>query len=387
MDEAQGIAQASLFAITTQTADIQAMAILAAFSINAVLPASHAMSMGLVASPFAQVSPNSVRPLHSVEFQLHVALSTLSSTTRQFSPEEELGLAIGARTWLHLIVLQHCSGRGKGKSLRVVDKDSICRERLLGLIQHHSSNSFDVGIAAQVELITLQAHADASLAMLSSLRDFSTQGAAIIKGFTRDMERLYADWSLILGEFRRGLLPTSAHHTLAADRSSDLFSPFVGRCMARTFKQAELEVIVGGIRGRSIRRALTDITFRDLVLQARTLALENLELLSSTVGHQASMNHAMVLEASFCALLVLKVTKVLPEGVEWARVTREIRTLSEVSRREEPFRSQRADLAFSFRRCCIHLAARCSVASSGQSNWLPLRSRRHLPTFMFLDPP
>lgn len=46
MDEAQGIAQASLFAITTQTADIQAMAILAAFSINATLPASHAMSMG-----------------------------------------------------------------------------------------------------------------------------------------------------------------------------------------------------------------------------------------------------------------------------------------------------------------------------------------------------
>lgn len=46
MDEAQGIAQASLFAITTQTADIQAMAILAAFSINAVLPAAHAMSMG-----------------------------------------------------------------------------------------------------------------------------------------------------------------------------------------------------------------------------------------------------------------------------------------------------------------------------------------------------
>jgi hypothetical protein len=108
--------------------------------------------------------------------------------------------------------------------------------------------------------------------------------------------------------------------------------------MARTFKQAELEVIVGGIRGRSIRQALTDLTFRDLVLQARTLALDNLELLSSSGDALLScMTHSMVLEASFCALLVLKVTKVLPEGVELERVVREIRSLSEVSCRWRRF--------------------------------------------------
>ncbi|ORY75320.1 hypothetical protein BCR35DRAFT_353627 [Leucosporidium creatinivorum] len=294
MDEAQGIARASLFSITTQTADIQAMAILAAFSINAVLPASHAMSMG-------------------VEFQLHVALSTLSRNSRHFSPEDELGLAHGARTWLHLIVLQHSSGRGKGKSLRVVDNDSICRERLLGLTHHPSSNAFDVGLAAQVELITLQAHADASLAMLNSLRDFSTQGAGIIKGYCKDIQKLHIAWDLELN-----------------GRASDPVTPFVSRCMARTFKQAELEVIVGGIRGRSIRRALTDLTFRDLVVQARSLAMENLELLSGTGDSLYCMTHSMVLEASFCALLILKVTKVLPGGIELEKMIREIRSLSEM---------------------------------------------------------
>lgn len=240
----------------------------------------------------------------------------------------------GARTWLHLIVLQHSSSRGKGKSLRVVDKDSICRERLLGLTQHPNSNAFDAGVAAQVELITLQAHADASLAMLNSLRDFSRQGADIIKGFGRDIQRLHSLWDQELGKSRplAHPFPASADHAFAAVRPSDPFTPFVGQCMARTFKQAELEVIVGGIRGRSIRQALTDLTFRDLVVQARTLAMENLELLSSRGDALLSgMTHSMVLEASFCALLVLKVTKVLPEGVELDRVIRQIRWLSEVS--------------------------------------------------------
>ncbi|KAI5480260.1 hypothetical protein MNV49_001219 [Pseudohyphozyma bogoriensis] len=246
-EEAHGIARSSLFSIVTKTRAVQAMAILSVFSINGFLPSSHALSMG-------------------VEFNLHVPLRTLSlpKSSRLTSniEDDEPSLVAGARTWLHLLVLQHSSCRGTGRALRVVDEESISGDALMALVRHPMANAYDVSLAAQVELMTVQSHAISSLSLVKKGMNISRHSMVTIRKYCEEVHTLFAKW---MGELR----------TFVQDDS------FISQLLTRHFKQAELEIIVSGMNGFAILHSLTDPSMRELSLSARTLASECLSIIVS----------------------------------------------------------------------------------------------------------
>ncbi|KAM0753626.1 hypothetical protein T439DRAFT_159518 [Meredithblackwellia eburnea MCA 4105] len=306
-EEAHGIARSSLFAITTKTRAVQAMAILSAFSMNAYLPASHAMAMG-------------------IEFNLHVPIKMLFSPSSRPAEEEDLALVAGARTWLSLITLHHASCRGSGRPTRPIDDESIQISHLPALTSHTLSNPFDIALAAQVGLVVLQDNALSNLGMFRKQMNEAPGGNVT---------------SLFLGMVMRYCLDVKnaareCEVRLASHPSCPSILPLITQ---RHFKQAELELLLHGMRGRSLLEALTDSNVRELVLAARQVAQDCLQLILHQSGSLRDAgirgildkaNHSTLLEAAFCALLVLKVSKVLPDGVDVQSTVGDVRILADI---------------------------------------------------------
>ena len=134
LEEAQGIARASLFGPVGRKEAVQGMLLLAAWSTNGWLPSGHAMRMAL-------------------DLGLHRALEKLADPehAKKRTEEEERDLVVSSRIWLCLYWFDHQMSLGTGRPIVLRDEASIRNCRIL--LSHPMASPTDVRLIALVELI------------------------------------------------------------------------------------------------------------------------------------------------------------------------------------------------------------------------------------------
>ncbi|KAL8278963.1 hypothetical protein RQP46_008632 [Phenoliferia psychrophenolica] len=279
-EEAQGIARSSLFGPTVRKEGVQAMALLAAFSPEGYLAAGHALRMAL-------------------ELGLHRALEKIAEGADKGKvrrEDEEKDLLVSARIFLCLYWLDFVLSTGTGRP-HYCDEDLVSSEKMAALLRHPLSLHTDVSLVANIELISCRSRIEGMMSRAGPSFDSKTVETARRAG--RDLQNWHRKWDTALGEryeeasFERRSLECALH-------SAQIF------LAAIALKGSNL----GDVENLSVDA-------RELAMTARQASVDLIELWMTAPSLRESIRYATqntFVELSFSALLLLKLSRLFPEG-------------------------------------------------------------------------
>ncbi|GAQ11143.1 uncharacterized transporter C417.10 [Aspergillus lentulus] len=218
------------------------------------------------------------------------------------STEEERGLMRKSRTWFGLLVLEHIFrvDGGKPPGIRLLGNSRRCRT----LLKHPSSTVLDLRLFSQVELNAIRA-----ASINDTLSGKETLIRSDIAGFVQEvkveLDLWFDDWLRIIEDS----IPAEAEKPFL------LLALRVQKCWA------EMMLYCKALRSMGVENvAAMSPSERHILVMAKASARKHLRLISSEPDfYLAKLKYAMDFvwaKCAFCFLLLLKLSRLLPERKE-----------------------------------------------------------------------
>ncbi|KAL4910494.1 hypothetical protein BDW74DRAFT_171959 [Aspergillus multicolor] len=216
--------------------------------------------------------------------------------------EEENVLMRKSRTWFGLLVLEHIFSLDGGKppGIRMTGNARRCRK----LLRHPSSTVLDLRLFSQVELNVIRVHINETLGGKAPLARADI--AAFVQDAKLDLDLWFDDWQRII---ENALAPDDEERAplLAALRVQNCWGEMMLHCKA--LRSLGVENVA----------AMSQIE-RKILLMAKASARKHLSLITvEPDSYLAKLKYAMDFvwaKCAFCFLLLLKLSRLLPEGKE-----------------------------------------------------------------------
>ncbi|KAL3443212.1 hypothetical protein BJX65DRAFT_285618 [Aspergillus insuetus] len=216
--------------------------------------------------------------------------------------DDENALMRKSRTWFGLLVLEHIFSLDGGKppGIRMTGNSRRCRK----LLDHPSSIVLDLRLFSQVELNVIRVHINETLGTKAPLARADV--AAFVQEAKLDLDLWFDDWQRIIenalapGDEERGPL-------LAALRVQKCWGEMMLHCKALRSMGVENVAAMSNVE-------------RKILLMAKASARKHLSLITiEPDSYLAKLKYAMDFvwaKCAFCFLLLLKLSRLLPEGKE-----------------------------------------------------------------------
>lgn len=305
-EEAEGIARSSLFGPTVRKEGVQAMALLAAFSANGYLATGHALRM-------------------TYELGLHRALDKIMAGAEKGKvrrEDEEKDLLASSRIFLGLYWLDFVLSTGSGRP-HFCDEELVGTERLAAMLRHPLSIDTDISLVANIELISIRSRIDT---MMRGSTSFDSRTADFARRSSRDLTGWFKKWDSALAE---------RYDATSFERRYDEAS-FERKNLASSLHSASIFLASTALRGSNLADVDNlSVDARELAMGARQDAVNLIELWLHTPSLRQSLRYATqttFVDISFSALLLLKLSRLFPEGTELQQVVDQCHELQGVLR-------------------------------------------------------
>ncbi|KAL2819038.1 hypothetical protein BDW59DRAFT_151646 [Aspergillus cavernicola] len=216
--------------------------------------------------------------------------------------EEENVLMRKSRTWLGLLVLEHIFSLDGGKppGIRMTGNARRCRR----LLHQPSSTVLDLRLFSQVELNVIRVHINETLGAQAPLARADI--AAFVQEAKLDLDLWFDDWQRMIAN-ALAVEDEERSPLLAALRVQKCWSEMMLHCKA--LRSMGVENVA----------AMSPVERRILVM-AKASARKHLSLITiEPDSYLAKLKYAMDFvwaKCAFCFLLLLKLSRLLPEGKE-----------------------------------------------------------------------
>ncbi|GFF29506.1 uncharacterized transporter C417.10 [Aspergillus udagawae] len=217
------------------------------------------------------------------------------------STEEERDLMRKSRTWFGLLVLEHIFrvDGGKPPGIRLLGNSRRCRT----LLKHPSSTVLDLRLFSQVELNAIRASINDTLSGKETL--IRSDIAGFVQEVKVELDLWFDDWLRIIEES----IPAEAEKPFL------LLALRVQKCWA------EMMLYCKALRSMGVENvAAMSPSERNILILAKASARRHLRLISSEPDfYLAKLKYAMDFvwaKCAFCFLLLLKLSRLLPERKE-----------------------------------------------------------------------
>ncbi|KAL2787880.1 C6 zinc finger domain protein [Aspergillus keveii] len=216
--------------------------------------------------------------------------------------DDENALMRKSRTWFGLLVLEHIFSLDGGKppGIRMTGNSRRCRK----LLDHPSSIVLDLRLFSQVELNVIRVHINETLGTKAPLARADV--AAFVQEAKLDLDLWFDDWQRII---ENALAPDDEERgpLLAALRVQKCWGEMMLHCKALRSMGVENVAAMSNIE-------------RKILLMAKASARKHLSLITiEPDSYLAKLKYAMDFvwaKCAFCFLLLLKLSRLLPEGKE-----------------------------------------------------------------------
>ncbi|KAH2016483.1 hypothetical protein KXV97_002868 [Aspergillus fumigatus] len=216
-------------------------------------------------------------------------------------PEEECSLMRKSRTWFGLLVLEHIFrvDGGKPPGIRLLGSSRRCRI----LLKHPSSTVLDLRLFSQVELNAIRASINDTLSGKETL--IRSDIAGFVQEVKVELDLWFDDWLRIIEDS----IPAEAEKPFL------LLALRVQKCWA------EMMLYCKALRSMGVENvAAMSPSERNILVMAKASARKHLVLISSEPDfYLAKLKYAMDFvwaKCAFCFLLLLKLSRLLPERKE-----------------------------------------------------------------------
>ncbi|CEL09281.1 Putative C6 zinc finger domain protein [Aspergillus calidoustus] len=216
--------------------------------------------------------------------------------------DDENALMRKSRTWFGLLVLEHIFSLDGGKppGIRMTGNSRRCRK----LLDHPSSTVLDLRLFSQVELNVIRVHINETLGTKAPLARADV--AAFVQEAKLDLDLWFDDWQRII---ENALAPEDEERgpLLAALRVQKCWGEMMLHCKALRSMGVENVAAMSNVE-------------RKILLMAKASARKHLSLITiEPDSYLAKLKYAMDFvwaKCAFCFLLLLKLSRLLPEGKE-----------------------------------------------------------------------
>ncbi|KAL3459770.1 hypothetical protein BJX64DRAFT_199504 [Aspergillus heterothallicus] len=215
---------------------------------------------------------------------------------------DEDALMRKSRTWFGLLVLEHIFSLDGGKppGIRMTGNSRRCRK----LLDHPSSTILDLRLFSQVELNVIRVHINETLGVNAPLA--RPDIAEFVQEAKLDLDLWFDDWQRII---ENALAPEDEERApiLAALRVQKCWGEMMLHCKALRSMGVENVAAMSSVERR-------------ILLMAKASARKHLSLITiEPDSYLAKLKYAMDFvwaKCAFCFLLLLKLSRLLPEGKE-----------------------------------------------------------------------
>ncbi|KAL2822407.1 C6 zinc finger domain protein [Aspergillus granulosus] len=216
--------------------------------------------------------------------------------------KDENALMRKSRTWFGLLVLEHIFSLDGGKppGIRMTGNSRRCRK----LLDQPSSTVLDLRLFSQVELNVIRVHINETLGVKAPLARADI--VAFVQEAKLDLDLWFDDWQRII---ENALAPEDEERAplLAALRVQKCWGEMMLHCKALRSMGVENVATMSNVE-------------RKILLMAKASARKHLSLITiEPDSYLAKLKYAMDFvwaKCAFCFLLLLKLSRLLPEGKE-----------------------------------------------------------------------